>query len=78
MLSLGVKYQYLRRSMMHESVGKNYRVLTEDKHRIYELETELDVAKKIIQDMLRDIPNRMWYTDATIKEAEEFLKEDCS
>lgn len=52
--------------------------LSEDKERIRELKSKLNVAKKIIQNMLRDIPNRMWYTDATTKEAEEFLKEDYS
>ena len=36
---------------------------------------ELTKAKEIIQDMLRDIPNRMWYSDETIKRAEAFLKE---
>lgn len=43
---------------------------------VNELKEQLTKAKEIIQDMLRDIPNRMWYTDATIKEAEQFLKED--
>lgn len=42
---------------------------------VNELKAQLTKAKEIIQDMLRDIPNRMWYTDATIKEAEQFLKE---
>lgn len=39
------------------------------------LKVQLIKAKEIIQAMLKDIPNRMWYTDATIKEAEQFLKE---
>ena len=42
---------------------------------VNELKAQLTRAKEIIQDMLKDIPNRMWYTDATIKEAEQFLKE---
>ena len=36
---------------------------------------EVDEAKEIIQDMLKDIPNRMWYSDETIKRAEDFLEE---
>lgn len=36
---------------------------------------QLTEAKKIIKDMLRDIPNRMWYTDDVIKRAEDFIKE---
>lgn len=40
------------------------------------IEKKLSEAKEIIQRMLRDIPNRMWYTDETIKQAEQFLKED--
>jgi hypothetical protein len=40
------------------------------------IEKKLSEAKEIIQQMLRDIPNRMWYTDETIKQAEQFLQED--
>lgn len=40
------------------------------------VEKSLSEAKEIIQRMLRDIPNRMWYTDKTIKQAEQFLQED--
>ena len=40
------------------------------------IEKKLSEAKEIIQRILRDIPNRMWYTDETIKQAEQFLKED--
>lgn len=36
---------------------------------------QLCKAKEIIKDMLRDIPNRMWYTDDVIKRAEDFIKE---
>ena len=47
----------------------------EEQRKNNELSDSLTKAKGIIQDMLKDIPNRMWYTDTTIKEAEQFLKE---
>ena len=39
------------------------------------LAQQLEQSKEIIQNMLRAIPNRMWYSDETIKQAEAFLKE---
>lgn len=37
---------------------------------------QLTKAIEIIKDMLRDIPNRMWYTDCVIKQAEQFLNSE--
>lgn len=42
-------------------------------HNAY-VEKKLAEAKEIIKDMLKDIPNRMWYTDDVIKRAEQFLE----
>ena len=70
---------------MHESLGKKYRVLTEDKDRIHKLETKLNVAKKIIQKLLEEEKENMYWecngSDKSSyfkvkKEAEEFLKKE--
>ena len=60
---------------MAESAREVMEVLDIPCYRYGKVKSKLTRAKEIIQDMLRDIPNRMWYTDATIKEAEQFLKE---
>ena len=53
----------------------NFYVEVEEKNH---LEKQLEQAKEIIQNMLRDILNRMWYTDETIKQSEQFLNKNKS
>ena len=64
---------------MHESVGKNYKVLTEDRDRIHELETKLTEAKEII-DCLLNLESMaqergMCISDELRNKVNEFLEE---
>lgn len=60
---------------MAESAREIMEILDISCYRHGKVKSKLTEAKKIIKDMLGDIPNRMWYTDNVIKRAEDFIKE---